>query len=64
MQIREVLGSLALSAALAVPASAQWLNFKTGGLPRAADGKVDLNASAPKTAEGKPDLSSLGRRGR
>ena len=59
MQIRAVLASFALSAALAVPASAQWLNFKTAGLPRTSDGKVDLNAAAPKTADGKPDLSGI-----
>jgi len=42
---------------LAVPAGAQWLNLRTPGLPRSADGKVNLSAPAPRTAEGKPDLT-------
>jgi hypothetical protein len=42
-----------------VPASAQWLNHPTGGIPRKADGTPDLSAPAPKTHEGKPDLSGL-----
>lgn len=41
------------------PASAQWLNYPTPGIPRLADGKPDLNAPAPRTADGKPDLSGL-----
>jgi hypothetical protein len=59
MHIRAVLVSLVLCVAVAVHASAQWLNFKTAGLPRTADGKVDLNAPPPKTADGKPDLSGI-----
>lgn len=38
---------------------AQWLKIKTPGIPRAADGKPDLNAPAPRTPDGKPDLSGL-----
>jgi hypothetical protein len=41
--------------------SAQWLNFKTPGIPRTADGKPDLTAPAPRTPDGKPDLSGLWR---
>jgi hypothetical protein len=41
----------------AVPAGAQWLTLRTPGLPRAADGKVNLSAPTPRTAEGKPDLT-------
>jgi hypothetical protein len=39
--------------------TAQWLNFPTPGLPRAANGKPDLAAHPPRTADGKPDLSGL-----
>jgi hypothetical protein len=42
-------------------ASAQWLKYKTPGIPRTADGKPDLSAPAPHTADGKPDLSGLWR---
>ena len=42
---------------------AQWLNFKTPGIPRTADGKPDLTAPAPRTPDDKPDLSGLWRGG-
>jgi hypothetical protein len=40
-------------------ARAQWLNYKTPGVPRAADGKPNLTAPAPKALDGKPDLSGV-----
>ena len=42
-------------------ASAQWLDYKTPGIPRLPDGKPNLSAPAPRTADGKPDLSGLWR---
>jgi hypothetical protein len=45
--------------ALPAPSHAQWLNYKTPGIPRTADGKPDLSAPAPRTPDGKPDLSGL-----
>ena len=47
--------------ALGLPISAQWLSQKTQGIPRKADGKPDLSATAPRTADGKPDLSGMWR---
>jgi hypothetical protein len=44
---------------LAAPASAQWLNYKTPGIPRTKDGKPQLTAHAPRAADGKPDLSGM-----
>ena len=38
---------------------AQWLRYKTPGIPRTADGKPNLSAPAPRTADGTPDLSGL-----
>jgi hypothetical protein len=53
-------GILVISALAALsPASAQWLNYPTPGIPRTPDGKPNLSAPAPKTADGKPDLSGL-----
>jgi hypothetical protein len=47
--------------ALTVPAGAQWLNYKTPGIPRTADGKPNLSAPAPRMPDGKPDFSGLWR---
>jgi hypothetical protein len=46
-------------AASAMPAAAQWLNYRTPGLPRTVDGKPNLSAPAPRMADGKPDLSGV-----
>src|SRR5215469_929148 len=52
---------LALLSALmpAVPASAQWLNYPTAGVPKNVDGSPNLSAPTPRMADGKPDLSGL-----
>jgi hypothetical protein len=39
--------------------TAQWLNSKTPGIPRTANGKPDLTAPPLRTADGKPDLSGI-----
>lgn len=44
-----------------VPAEAQWLSYKTPGIPRTPDGKPDLSAPLPRTADGKPDYSGVWR---
>src|ERR1700686_2096832 len=46
---------------LPIPLCAQWLDFRTPGIPRTADGKPNLTAPAPRTLDGKPDLSGLWR---
>jgi hypothetical protein len=38
---------------------AQWPPHPTPGVPRTADGQVDLDAPPPRTADGKPDLSGV-----
>jgi hypothetical protein len=56
--------SLAFAAALSVPVAAQWINYKTPGVPRLPDGRPNLSAPAPKTSDGKPDLSGIWQAGR
>ena len=45
--------------ALVTPVAAQWLEHRTTGIPRTADGKPNLTAPAPRTADGKPALAGL-----
>jgi hypothetical protein len=45
----------------ATHAEAQWLDYRTPGIPRTAGGKPDLAAPAPRTADGKPDFSGVWR---
>jgi hypothetical protein len=58
------LTSIAIAALFSVPASAQWSNVKTPGIPRLANGKPNLSAPAPRTADGHPDLSGVWQAGR
>lgn len=49
-----------LGASLAsTPSTAQWLNYPTAGVPRKADGTVDMTAPTPRMPSGKPDFSGI-----
>jgi hypothetical protein len=39
--------------------SAQWPKFRESGVPRDAQGRVRIDAPAPRTPDGKPDLSGV-----
>ena len=41
------------------PAAGQWLNYKTPGVPRLANGKPNLSAPPSRTADGRIDLSGI-----
>ena len=45
--------------ALVTPLEAQWIDYRTPGIPRTADGKPNLAAPAPRATDGKPDLTGL-----
>lgn len=42
---------------------AQWPSYKTPSAPRLADGKINMDAPAPKAPDGHPDLSGIWDRG-
>ena len=41
------------------PLTAQWLDNPTTGVPRTADGSVNMSAPTPRLSDGKPDLSGI-----
>src|SRR5204862_8368117 len=56
--------ALSFTVVLCVPAAAQWIGYKTPGIPRSPDGRPNLSAPAPRTADGKPDFSGIWQAGR
>ena len=62
--MKRVLNPLAAAIVLAVlpvviPSVAQWPNYPAKTVPREPDGKVKLDAPAPKAPDGHPDLSGI-----
>jgi len=39
--------------------TAQWVKYPTAGVPRKADGSVNMSAPGPRMANGKPDFSGI-----
>ncbi len=56
--MRTLLTAMALSLA-SISLEAQWVEHPTAGIPRTADGKVNLKARAPSASDGHPDLTGL-----
>jgi hypothetical protein len=57
--MRDIVCVLGLTVFTFAPASAQWLNYPTAGVPRLPDGKANLLAPVPRGSDGKPDLTGL-----
>jgi hypothetical protein len=57
--MREYLKIAAVVIFGATQLAAQWVKYPTAGVPRTADGKVDVSAAAPRLADGKPDFSGI-----
>ena len=59
--LRLVTVALALlgSSLASAPLLAQWIGYPTAGVPRKADGTVNMEAPAPRLADGKPDFSGI-----
>jgi hypothetical protein len=55
---RLAVGCLMASAG-AVAVDAQWLHYKTPGIPRTRDGQPKLDAPAPRALDGHPDLTGV-----
>jgi hypothetical protein len=53
-----VAGALMLTC-LSTQLPAQWIHYKTEGIPRTRQGTADLTAPPPRTRDGKPDLSGM-----
>ena len=53
------LPALFLLMLLSAPLSAQWFDWTAPGIPRTADGSVDVNAPAPRTFDGHTDFSGM-----
>ena len=56
---RTVFATVTVVLLLSASGQAQWLNYRTLGIPRLPDGKPNLKAAAPRMADGKPDLSGI-----
>jgi len=48
-----------LLSVMSVSLAAQWPNHPAPGLPKTAEGKINLAAPAPRTPDGKPDLNGV-----
>jgi hypothetical protein len=55
--MKSAIAFVAITTVCAISLSAQWPKFSEPGLPRDAQGRVNMDAAAPRTADGKPDLS-------
>lgn len=56
---RRTIVAVMLCAGGAASVHAQWINYRSPGIPRTKDGKPNLSAPTPRGLNGKPDLSGI-----
>ena len=59
MKTRLVFSLMLVGMLASSPLAAQWIRHSAAGVPRKADGSVDISAATPRTADGKPDFSGV-----
>ncbi len=57
--LKTVVSGIALALMVTTGAQAQWLDHKTPGVPRTADGSPKLDAPTPRFFDGHPDLTGV-----
>src|SRR5437763_16727234 len=59
LPLRSALCVILAAALLSTSLAAQWVKYPTAGVPRKADGSVNMAAATPRLSDGKPDFSGI-----
>src|SRR6266700_2518476 len=55
--MKRLLGIVGVITVASIAVQAQWPKYPAAGVPRDAQGRVRMDAPAPRTADGKPDFT-------
>src|SRR5262245_51822069 len=59
MSLLSIASAITMLALMCAPVHAQWVKVPRPAIPRAADGKPNLSAPAPRLPDGHPDLRGI-----